>query len=226
MENHLHQSCKCATINDFFAECDPTTVRKNKNKFNKRGQKKMKSIFRAFTDLFLLDIIENNAIFAMYSSLGSTIEISMIRVDREYIINHAWSFEDLDWITTDFTAYIPVVVHTVKGKTILIPISYNDWGKVIEKNNNLEYNCLGETKTMDDYVETLHEMFPEENLKFIRKVIRYGMVQFKAYICDKVRISLTGNQCRCKIGSLTMGRKNEKSLIQRRISADNTDPDG
>jgi hypothetical protein len=85
---------------------------------------------------------------------------------------------------------------------------------------------LGETKTMDDYIETLHEMFPEENPKFILKVIRYGMVQFKAYICDKVRISLTGNQCKCKIGSLTVGRKNEKSLIKRRISADNTDPDG
>lgn len=89
MENHLRQPCKCATINDFFAECDPTTVKKNKNKFKRKGQRKMKSIFRAFTDLFLLDIIENNAIFAMYSSYGSTIEISMMRVGREYIINHA-----------------------------------------------------------------------------------------------------------------------------------------
>jgi hypothetical protein len=89
MENRLYRPVRAARISDLFAECDPKTITKNKNKFVKKGQKKMVDIFRAFTDLFLLDIIENNAIFAMYSSLGSTIEISMIRVDREYIINHA-----------------------------------------------------------------------------------------------------------------------------------------
>ena len=186
----------------------------------------MKSIFRAFTDLFLLDIIENNAIFAMYSSLGSTIEISMVQVDREYIINHAWLFEDLDWINTDFTAYIPAVVHTVKGKTNIIPINYRDWTKIIEKNNNLEYNTLGETKTMDDYVFDLHKMFPEEHPKFIRKVLNYGMVQLKSYVCDKVRILLTGIKCRWWIGSFAVGKRNESTLIRRRIAADKTDPDG
>ena len=132
----------------------------------------------------------------------------------------------MDWITTDFTAYIPAVVKTVRDKTTITAIAYKDWNRVIEKNNNLEYSTLGKTKTMDDYVETLHEMFPEENSKFIQKVIRYGMVQFKAYICDKVRISLSGNQCKCKIGSLVVGRQHERALIKRRISADDTEPDG
>lgn len=132
----------------------------------------------------------------------------------------------MDWITTDFTAYIPVVVKTVRDKTTITAISYKDWDRVIEKNNNLEYSTLGETKTMDDYIETLHDMFPEEDPKFIRKVVRYGMVQFKAFICDKIRISLSGNQCKCKIGSLAVGRKYEKVLIKKRIAADNTDPDG
>jgi hypothetical protein len=114
----------------------------------------------------------------------------------------------------------------VRDKTTITVISYKDWDRVMEKNNNLEYSTLGETKTMDDYVETLHEMFPEENPKFIRKVIRYGMVQFKAYICDKVRISLSGNQCKCKIGSLAVGKHRERVLIKRRISVDDTKPDG
>jgi hypothetical protein len=114
----------------------------------------------------------------------------------------------------------------IRDKTVIVPISYKDWDRIIEKNNNLEYSTLGETKTMDNYIEELHGIFPEESVKFIRKVIRYGMVQLKAFICDKVRVSLCGNKCRCKIGSIVAGRSHERALIRRRISADKTDPDG
>ena len=114
----------------------------------------------------------------------------------------------------------------IRDKTLIVPISYKDWSRVIEKNNNLEYSNLGETKTMDNYIEELHNIFPKESPKFIKKVIRYGMVQLKAYICDKVRISLSGNQCKCKIGSISAGRSHERALIRRRISADKTDSDG
>lgn len=226
MENRLHQQCKCATINDFFAECDPKTVTCNRNKFNKRGQGKMKRIFRAFTDLFLLDIIENNSIFAMYSSLGSTIEICMAQVDRDYIVRNSWMFEDLDWLTTDFTAYVPMVVRNLKGKVFRYPILYRGMNRVIEKNNNLEYNTLGETKTVDNYLEELHELFPDESTTRLRRVVSYGMLQLKAWISEHVRISLAGNQFTYRIGLIKYGKKNAYKITWRRIKVNGPEPDG
>ena len=122
MENHLYRPARAARISDLFAECDPKTITKNKNKFIKKGQKKMVDIFRAFTDLFLLDIIENNVIFALYSTLGSTLEISLKQVDKDYIIQRPEMFENLDWITTNFKAYVLIINKTVNTETVEIPV--------------------------------------------------------------------------------------------------------
>ena len=96
MENRSWQPVRAARIKDFFMECDPKTIKKNLNKFSKRGQSKMRKIFRTFVDLLFLDIIENNVIFALYSKYGSTMEIHMRQIDKDSIFKIPSLYEDLD----------------------------------------------------------------------------------------------------------------------------------
>ena len=192
MENRSWQPVRAVRIKDFFMECDPKTIKKNLNKFNKRGQSKMREIFRTFVDLLFLDIIENNVIFALYSKYGSTMEIHMRQIDKDEIFKFPTLYEELDWISTNFTAFMPTLTRVVNGKMIHSKILFKEFSKVVEKTNNREYDFVGETKTYKDYVEALHELFPEEKPNRIKRILNYGLLQMCAHICDKAKVVLSG----------------------------------
>lgn len=200
MENRTWQPVRAARIKDFFMDCDPKTIKKNLNKFNKRGQSKMIRVFRTFVDLFLLDIIENNVIFALYSKYGSTFEFHMKQVGREFIFKFPYLFEDLDWVSTNFTAFVPTMTRIVGGKKIERHIIYSGFSRVVEKINNGDYNFVGESKTYKDYIPELKKLFPEEKESWLKRVINYGLLQMCVFICDKTRVILAGYKYSYNIG--------------------------
>ena len=153
----------------------------------------MKEVFRAFTDLFLLDIIENNVIFALYSTLGSTLEISLKQVDKDYIMKRPTMFENLDWFTTNFKAYTLVITKISNREIAEIPVYTSLWDRVIEKTNNLEYETQGQVKTYKDYIEDLKKQFPNESSRTLNKIIRYGLIQLRSMVNLKIDTYLYGN---------------------------------
>lgn len=64
---------------------------------------------------------------------------------------------------------------------------------MIEKTNNLDYETPGQVKTYKNYIEDLKKQFPEESARTLRKIIRYGLIQFRSMTNLRINTYLYGN---------------------------------
>ena len=65
MENPITQPFKGVGNYDLFLNFDPNTLKKNTGEIKNKDYFYIVSIFKEFVDLFFLDVIENNVIFAL-----------------------------------------------------------------------------------------------------------------------------------------------------------------
>lgn len=222
MENPITRPFKGVGNYDLFLNFDPNTLKKNTGEIKNKDYFYIVSIFKEFVDLFFLDVIENNVIFALPCAWGLSWEISMQCMDKDFIINHSSLFENLDWIATDFSAYLPCLSRCHKGNTRIYTISNKHHEFVIEQNNNLRYESASVVKTYKDYIPDLKKIFPNESIKKLTAIIKYAIHSFMKYVNFGLSVRLIGNKTILRIGLLHS--KKRTFLLKERYLARHVQP--